>query len=94
MSSEFLGSAVGVFLSLAFSYIPGLAEWFAELSKQQKQATMGLLLIASAVAIFAIQCAGLADYGLICSKAGAVDFVKVLVAALVANQGVYSITKS
>ena len=94
MNAESLGLFAGVVLSLAFSYIPGLNTWFQGLARENKQVLMGALLVAVAVSIFALQCGGISDFGVICSKAGAVDFFRVLVSALVANQGIYSLTKS
>ena len=93
MSAENLGAIAGVVLSLLFSYIPGLSDWFAGLDKGNKQALMGVLLVLVAAGVFGLNCAHLFDFGLACSTAGAVDFVQVLIAALVANQGMYLITK-
>jgi hypothetical protein len=93
MNAENLALIAGIVLSLAFSYIPGLNSWFQTLAKESKQALMGVLLLVVAVGIFAAQCAGLYDSGLVCSKDGAVGLVHVLILALVANQGAYSITK-
>jgi multisubunit Na+/H+ antiporter MnhG subunit len=88
-----LGAISGVVLSLAFAYLPGLNEWYAKLSKQYKQTVMGVLLIVVAVSVFALQCSGVKDFGLICSQAGAIQFFEVLIAALVANQSIYPLIK-
>lgn len=92
MTSEQLAAIVGVVLSLAFSYVPGVNDWFEGLASAYKRAVMGGLLVAAAVAIFALAC-GNFEVGVTCSEAGAIEFVKVLIAALVANQSVYPITK-
>ena len=88
-----LAAISGVILSLAFSYVPGVSDRFNELEKPEKQAAMGLLLLLVAVFVFSVQCTNLYDFGVVCSTAGAVDFSKILLAALIANQSVYSITK-
>jgi len=92
MSAENLGSIAGVLLSLLFSYIPGVNAWFAALAKEQKQMTMGVLLVVVAVGSLALACAGLYT-NLLCTRDGALELAKVLVAALVANQATYLITK-
>lgn len=93
MNADSLGALLGVVLSLAFSYVPGLSEWFAGLKGNVKQLVAGLALIVIAVGVFAASCAGLGDYGVSCSKEGAVGFIQVLISALVANQSTYLITK-
>lgn len=93
MSAENLGLFAGVVLSLSFSYVPGLNVWFQGLEKQNKQALMGGLLVVVALAIFLLQCGGIYEFGVICSKDGGVQFLHVLVSALVANQSIYLLTK-
>jgi Mg2+/citrate symporter len=92
ITSTTLSSLVGLALSLVFSYVPGLKDKFNELESGQKQAVMGVLLVASAGAVFGLSCAGVVD-SVTCDKAGAVGLVEVLVAALVANQSTYLLTK-
>ena len=92
MNSEVLASVAGIALSLAFSYIPGLKNSFERLSREAKQMTMGLMLVAVAGAVFSLSCAGL-DVGVSCSQTGAIGLVQNLVAALVANQSTYLITR-
>jgi len=89
---EFIASVLGILLSLGFSYIPYVKEWFELLKKEQKQMTIGLLLVAVAVGSFTLACAGLYT-DLLCTRDGAIEAAKVLVAALVANQATYLITK-
>lgn len=92
MTSETLGSIVGVLLSLGFSYIPGLQTYFDGLSREAKQATMGVVLVVAAVGVFALSCFNVLD-SVSCTKDGAFGLVKVLIAALVANQGTYLLTR-
>ena len=92
MSGERLASIAGIVLSLVFSYIPGVKDWFDKLAPSMKQAVMGGLLIVTALVIFGLSCAGL-DIGVVCSADGAVGFLWVLIAALIGNQSMYLITK-
>ena len=92
MDAELLSSGVGIALTLAFSYIPGLRAKFESLPAAQKQAVMGGLLVLGAAAVFGAACLGLID-SVACTEAGAVGLARVLLAALVANQSVYHLTK-
>ena len=92
MSAENLAAIVGVVFSLAFSYIPGIKVWFDSLESSHKQSAMGLALFAVAAAIFGLSCGGILDV-VTCNQAGALGLVEVLIAALIANQSVYLITK-
>ena len=95
MDAVQLSAIAGLILSLAFSYIPGLNTWFGALVAQQKQLIMGGLLIVIAAVIFGLGCAGLAPSGVTveCTTAGAYGFIQIVIAALVANQSTYLITK-
>ena len=93
MSAELLASVFGVVLSLFFSYVPGVKAWFDALTKAQKQAFMGVGLVLVAGATFGLSCAGLVDVGVTCDQAGALGLVNVLIAALIANQSTYLITR-
>ena len=95
MDAELLAVILGVILSLVFNYVPGLAEKFAALGKEQKSLIMlGLLALASAGA-YGLACAGwAADFGLAvsCDRKGLVEVIKAFVAALIANQAAYAIS--
>lgn len=92
MSSELLASIAGIVLSLVFSYIPGVSTWFEKLLPSVKQAVMGGLLFLVAAAIFGLGCAGI-DVGVTCDVTGLIEMVQILIAALVANQSAYLITR-
>lgn len=92
MTAEELSAIAGVVLSLAFSYVPGVSEWFDGLAKSYKQLLMGALLVIVAGSIFGLACGGVLDV-VVCDRAGALGLVKVLIAALIANQSTYLITK-
>ena len=92
MSSEQLGVVAGVVLSLAFSFVPGLSAWFSALASERKQLIMGILLIVIAFGAFGLSCSSLYS-GFACTKDGALEAFNILVAALVANQAIYLLTK-
>ncbi len=96
MSEIQLSAFVGVLLSLVFSYIPGLNKWYEGLATDLKRAIMGGLLIVTSAAIFGLSCAGLGpDLGVTvaCSKAGGIELLNVIIAALVANQSAFLVTR-
>jgi hypothetical protein len=92
MTGELLSGIAGVVLSLIFSYVPGIKDWFETLEPSIKQAVMGGLLVVVALAAFGLSCAGL-DIGIVCSGAGAWELARLLLAALVANSSTYTATK-
>ena len=92
MSAELLSSVSGIVISLLFSYIPGLKEWFEPLQNKYKQGIMGAVLVVVAGAWFGLGCAGIVD-GPACTKEGAIEAVIFLIRALTANQGTYLLTK-
>lgn len=93
MDAELLASVVAIVLSLAFSYVPGISDRFDALDKKQKQMWMGILLVLVAAGAFGLSCGGLIDIGLGCDKSGAMDMLRTLIAAAVANQAAYGLTK-
>ena len=92
MTPEYLASVAGIVLSLIFGYVPGLKEWFDLQTSQRKAQVMGLALILVAGGAFGLACAQIATatgLDITCDVPGAVSVVKVLIAALVANQAAY-----
>ena len=92
MSAELLSSVSGIVISLLFSYIPGLKEWFEPLANKYKQGIMGAVLVVVAGAWFGLGCAGIVD-GPACTKEGAMAAVTFLIHALISNQAAYLMTK-
>lgn len=88
-----LSTLSGSVLSLFFSYIPGLKEWFGLLDGQKKSVVTLCALILTTAGLYAVSCTGIYDVGVTCDKVGIVELVKVFFAALVANQGTYLINK-
>lgn len=90
MSELQLASIAGVILSLALAYFPKLKEWYDAKDGPAKAQIMGGLLVLAALGVFGASCANL--YPLVeCSVNGAKELVGILVAALVANQGAYTL---
>lgn len=83
-----LAALAGVVLSLVFSYIPGLKDWYDALTPTPKRGVMLLALLAVALGALAYQCRGDgACYGL--------NFETVLrafVMAAIANQATAALT--
>lgn len=92
MSGQTLSAIAGVVLSLAFSYVPGLKGWFDKFNPQQKQGVMAIVLLAVTLAVFGLSCADIVG-AVSCDKGGAIALVESLIAALVANQSTYSLSK-
>ena len=84
-----LAAIIASLLSLAFAYVPGLKDWFDKLAQQQKAITMAIVLVVVAVGLWAGGCASLVVVSIACTKEGGVDLLKILFAALTANQGTF-----
>jgi len=92
MSVELFASIAGIVISLACSYIPGLAPRWNTLDGVTKRLIMGVLMLAVAIAAVALSCSGIA--GIVsCDKVGVITVLSALISALVANQSVYQITR-
>lgn len=91
VSAETLSAVAGAVLSLAFSLVPKLRNWFDGLTSNARRYVMiGLLAILSS-AIFAASCKGWASW-VACSADGLVGLIKVALAAATANQVVHRLT--
>ena len=95
MSPETLSTLAAILLSLVFSYVPGLSEWYTALDGTRKRLFMLAGLVLVSIASVGLACSGLAtDLGLplACTKSGIITLANSLVLALVANQSTYLIT--
>jgi hypothetical protein len=83
-------------LSLAFTYVPGLKDWYEKQSGKKALIMVGLMLLVSVV-YFLISCVAVlaARLGItvICTVAGALDVALAFVLAVLANQSTYALTK-
>lgn len=91
MDAALLASLAGILLSLLFSYVPKLSEWFAGLEGVYKRLIMAGLLIIVAIGVFGLSCAAVIS-AVTCDQPGAMGLLKILIAALIANQSIYSIS--
>jgi hypothetical protein len=87
MNSTDLSQITAILLSLASSYIPGYADWFAALSGTYKRLVMLLLLVAATGSIFGLACAGIISVP--CDNQNAFELLKALGLAIIANQTTY-----
>jgi len=96
MTVEVLGAWAGVVLSLFTSYIPGWDKWYGGLEAIYKRIIMLVLLFGISAGAIGIACAGWADQvgiAVTCDYEGAVQLGRVFLAAMIANQGIYKLTK-
>ena len=88
---ELISAGVGVILSLIFSYIPPLAQWYYGIDEKYRGLVMVGLTILSALGIFGLSCTGLFNW-VACTKAGALDLVKAVLIILGSNQIAYMVS--
>lgn len=103
MSAELLSTIAGAVLSLLFSYVPGLSNWYQKLGQNgdgvdggtaRRLIMLGLLLL-TAVGSIGLACTGWgASFGmtLTCDQPGIVGLIQELALAVMANQSTYSLT--
>lgn len=91
MTPEQLAAIAGVVLSLAFSYIPGLKDWFDRQEGNAKRLVMLGLMLGIVAVIFGLSCGGLLST-FACTWLGAWDALYLLILAAIANQAAYSLT--
>ena len=91
MTAESLSAVAGVVLSLAFSYLPGLSDWFDKLPATEKRLTMAGVLFLVVLAVVGLSCFGWVHLAT-CDQPGLINLVTAYLAALVANQSAYLIS--
>lgn len=94
MTSEQLASIAGVVLSLLLAYIPKLSDWYNTKDTAAKARIMGGLLMLTALGIFGLSCAHVITVAALaaavsCDKAGLLELMQILIAALIANQATF-----
>ena len=93
--TEILTGGAGVVLSLIFSYVPQVREWYEKLSGRDKRLVMLAALAFVAAGIYGLACWGVAGrFGLEvgCDRDGVVTLVQAFFSALIANQATYLIS--
>ena len=92
-TSESLSLVVGAVVSLLFSYFPALNTWFAAKQSSVKCLIMIGVMVVVSGSIFGLGCANIITMdGFVCAKESVMQFVSILIAAVVANQGAYMIS--
>ena len=95
MTPQVLSTTAAVMLSLLFSYVPGISNWYEALEATRKRLLMLALLLVVTAGSFAIACLGwgeLLNVPVTCDKPGAAELLGALVLALTANQSTYMIS--
>lgn len=92
VTPEVIAALAGSLLSILFSYVPGLSTWYAAKSDEWKKLIMAGLLLAIAVAVYAMQCSSILATNITCDKQGIIQLVYMFVLAIAANQGTYRLT--
>ena len=92
MSHETLSAVAGILLSLAFSYIPGLSDWYQALNGVYKRLVMLACLLLVSLGAFGLSCSGWWAF-VSCDRAGIVGLIEAFIMAVVANQSAYPLSK-
>ena len=97
MTDSQLSLFAGALLSLAFSYVPKLKDWFEEKDATTKRLIMAAALFVVSLAIFGGACGNLLgglpiQFTITCDKNGAVQIATYFVLALIANQATFTIS--
>jgi hypothetical protein len=90
MTADVLMLTVGVVLSLLFSYIPFIANWYYAFDDNKKKLIMLGFILAVSGGLFGLSCAGWASkLGITvfaCTQEGLWEFVKIFFTVAIANQ--------
>jgi hypothetical protein len=81
-------STTGAAIALIFSLFPVLRTWFAGLTSEAKSGIMIGLMVLTAFAVWGAGCIGWLTTGMACTTASIPDLLKLILLAIVANQGV------
>lgn len=92
-----LSVILGTLLSLAFTLVPQLKDWFEALDAKSKSQVMAISLIIVAVGVTLLSCYGVIT-AVVCTQTGVWTFITTTVVngllALNSNQATYLITKN
>jgi len=91
MTAEQLAAYAGILVSLLFSYVPGLSNWYDPLEATYKRLIMLGSLVVVALGVYGLSCGNV--YSLItCDKAGYLSLVNAFIMAAIANQAAYKLS--
>ena len=91
LTADTLSAFAGILLSLVFSYVPKVKDWFTKQSGTTKRLILLASLAVIAAGALALNCNGLLPGAAQCTQAGAYDVAAAFIAALVANQAAYQL---
>jgi hypothetical protein len=92
MTADKLAAIAGVLLSLIFAYVPKLNDKYAALDGVYKRLIMAGLLLVVSLGAFGLACVAPDQITfLACTKADAWSLAWTFIAALVANQGAFTL---
>ena len=91
MTAAALSALAGLVLSLGFSYLPGLREWFKVQTAEWKRLIVASFLLGTAGIVFGLGCADIGTW-VTCDQGGLIELGTVLFYALVANQTTFLIS--
>ena len=92
MSAEQLAALAGLILSLLFSYVPGLSDWYEPLEQTKKRLIMLGLLVVVAAGVYGLSCGPTNLQFVTCDKAGVMALISAFITAMVANQATYELS--
>lgn len=96
MNSTELSLLLGTALSLIFTFVPSIRDWYEKLEPKTRAQVMAIGIIGISIGLVGASCAGL-DGSVSCTKDGVVGFLKETVVtallALASNQTAHSLTK-
>lgn len=96
MNSNELSLLLGTALSLVFTFVPSLRDWYEKLDARTRAQVMAIGIIVISIGLVGASCAGL-DGSVSCTKDGVLGFVKNAVVtallALASNQTAHLLTK-
>jgi hypothetical protein len=95
MSAESLSLVAGTVLSLTFSYIPGVRNWFIGFDPVIKRLIMLVLLALTTGVIYGLSCLGWGfvwGITLSCDRSGLLGLIEQFVIAIIANQSIFAIS--
>lgn len=96
MTPQLLASIAAIVISLAASYLPWFSTWYSALNTVWKRLAMATLLCIIALSAYLLSCAGYGtslNLSLTCDVSGALGLFRTFLAALLANQATYQLTK-
>jgi hypothetical protein len=93
VTPELLAMLLAGVLAVAFDWFPGLAPWFAGLSRLKKQQLVLALLGLIAGGVLAGSCQGWLETGLVCGVEALPRLLEIILAAASVNQAVHLLAR-